>query len=194
SLLRSPTLIHDVLQKLPESVVADYRTQPDPVRKFQENLDIEKTESSYILKVGFTDPDPERATTFVNALVSRYLEDTDKRLREIKTITLELLSKQTLPDIRARFDEAEKSLRGFQQETGFADFEVEFNNRVDALRRVDARLSEARLRAFHISSDIDALKSYGSEGQAGLYHEAFHGNRALETLIVQRATLTSEIA
>ena len=57
------------------------------------------------------DPDPERATTFVNALVSRYLEDTDKRLREIKTNTLELLSKQTLPDIRARFDEAEKSLR-----------------------------------------------------------------------------------
>lgn len=194
TLLRSPSLVQDVLHRLPPPLVADYQRQPDPVKAFLENLDVEKTESSYILKVGFTDPDAERATILVNTLVAKYLEDTDRRLREIKTATLEVLTNKTLPEIRKRFDEAEKALQRFQDETGYADFEVEFTTRVENLRRVDARLSEARLKSFKITSDIDALQSYSTDGMAGLYHEAFKDNRALDTLIVQRAALTSEIA
>jgi len=194
TLLRSPSLVQEVLGSLPQSAVAEFRRSPDPVKAFLENLDVEKTESSYILKVGFTDADPAKATLLVNTLVSRYLEDANRRLRELKSDTLEVLSKETLPAIRQRFDEAERSLQRFQERTGFADFEVEFAARVENRRRVDARLSEIRLRAMKVASDADALRSYATDGVSGLYHEAFHTTRTLEVLGTQRAALLEERA
>jgi succinoglycan biosynthesis transport protein ExoP len=193
ALLKSPSLIQQVLAGVPPTAVAEYRILPDPVKAFSENLDVEKTESSYIMKVGFTDPDPEKATLLLNTLVSRYLDDANRRLRELKSNTLDVLTRETLPAIRQRFDEAEKALQGFQKETGFADFEVEYASRVEARRKVDARLLEVRLRAFRISSDIAALGSYRSDGVSGLFHEAFHATRALELLWAQRVALASEL-
>ena len=194
ALLRSPSLVQEVLKTLPDSVVGEFRRTPDPVKTFLENLDIEKTESSYILKVGFTDPDPARATLLVNTLVSRYLEDSSRRLRELKSDTLEVLSKETLPAIRQRFDEAERALQRFQERTGFADFEVEFAARVDNRKRIDARLSEIRLRAMKVGSDAEVLRGYATDGVSGLYHEAFHTTRTLEVLGTQRAVLLEELA
>lgn len=194
TLLRSPTLIQEVLKSAPTPMVAEYLESPDPVKAFNADLDVEKTESSYILKVGFTDEDPVKATFLINTLVSRYLQDASRRLRELKSDTLEVLSKETLPAIRQRFDEAERALQQFQERTGFADFEVEFAARVDNRRRVDARLSEIRLRAIRMGSDIDALRGYGTEGITGLYHESFHATRALEGLGARRAALLEELA
>lgn len=194
TLLRSPSLVQEVFRTVPQAIAEDIARSPDPVKAFNEHLDVEKTESSYILKVGFTDKDPVKATIIVNTLVSRYLQDASRRLRELKSDTLEILSKETLPAIRQRFDEAERALQAFQERTGFADFEVEFAARVENRRRVDARLSEIRLRAFKVGADADALRSYDSEGVSGLYNEAFHATRTLEGLGTRRATLLEELA
>ncbi|HZE97722.1 MAG TPA: AAA family ATPase [Planctomycetota bacterium] len=194
SLLRSPVLILDVLRGLPESVAGEYLRRPDPAKAFADSLDIEKTESSFIMRVGFTDRDPARASTLVNALVSRYLDDANRRLRDLKNDTLAVLTKETLPAIQLRFDEADQALRKFQKDTGYADFEVEFGSRVENLRRVDTRLSEIRMKIFKMGADANALKGYDAEGVSGLYHEAFHGIRALEGLGTQRAALLDELA
>lgn len=194
TLLRSPKLIQEVLRKVPRSVAEEYLDKPDPVQAFLANLDVEKTESSFIMKVAVTDPDPKRATTLVNALVVRYLEEADQRLRALKKDTLNLLTKETIPAIRVRFDEADKALRDFQQRTGFADFEVEFAARVDILKRVDARLADIRMRSFKLGADLNALKSIDQEGMTGLYHEAFQSTKILENLGAQRAALLNELA
>jgi len=194
ALLRSPGLVHSVLKALPEAASREYRQASDPVRAFSEHLDIEKTESSYIMKVGFIDTDPGHATEIVNTLVSLYLKDANRRLRELKDEALEVLSNETLPAIRLRFDEAEKALQAFQAETGFADFEEQYASLVETRRRVGARHSEIRLRGFHIRSDMNAFEGYGSNGTAGLYHEAFHATRSLEPLAIQRAALSAELA
>src|SRR4029453_17195454 len=154
----------------------------------------EKTESSYIMKVGFIDTDPGHATEIVNTLVALYLRDANRRLRELKDQALEVLSNETLPAIRQRFDEAEKALQAFQGETGFADFEEQYASLVEARRRVAARLSEIRLRGFRIRSERIALQGYGANGTSGLYHEAFHATRSLEPLTIQRAALSAELA
>ncbi len=194
TLLRSPSLIQDVLATVPRDVSDPYFRKPDPVQAFADNLDVEKTESSFIMKVAMTDPDPNRATVLVNALVARYLEEADGRIRALKNDTLEVLTKQTLPAIRQRFDEADQALRLFQQQTGFADFEVEFAARVDTLKRVDARLTDIRMRSFKISSDVNALRLVDQEGMTGLYQEAFQSTKLLESLGAQRAALLTELA
>lgn len=194
ALLRSPGLVQAVLKALPEAAAREYLEASDPVRTFSERLDIEKTESSYIMKVGFIDTDPAHATEIVNTLVALYLRDANRRLRELKDEALEVLSKETLPVIRQRFDEAEKALQVFQGETGFADFEEQYASLVEGRRRVGVRLSEIRLRGFRIRSDRSAFQGYGAGGSAGLYHEAFHSTRSLEPLALQRAALSSELA
>jgi capsular exopolysaccharide synthesis family protein len=194
ALLRSPGLVQAVLKSLPKPVTREYGESPDPVRTFSEHLDIEKTESSYIMKVGFIDADPEHATEIVNTLVSLYLRDANRRLRELKDEALAVLSNETLPAIRQRFDEAEIALQAFQAETGFADFEEQYVSLVEARRRVAARLSEIRLRGFRIRSDLVALQGYAANGPLGLYHEAFHITRSLEPLAIQRAALSAELA
>ncbi|HEV3029905.1 MAG TPA: polysaccharide biosynthesis tyrosine autokinase [Planctomycetota bacterium] len=194
ALLRSPGLIQAVLAALPEAAAREYAGASDPVRSFSEHLDIEKTESSYIMKVGFIDADPGHATEIVNTLVALYLRDANRRLRELKDEALEVLSKETLPAIRQRFDEADKALQGFQAETGFADFEEQYISLVESRRRVGARLSDIRLREVRIRSDVDAFHNYGTSGMSGLYNEAFHTTRALEPLAIQRAALSSELS
>jgi succinoglycan biosynthesis transport protein ExoP len=194
ALLRSPGLAREVLKELPKPVSREYEAASDPVRTFSEHLDIEKTESSYIMKVGFIDANPGHATEIVNTLVSLYLRDANRRLRELKVEALEVLSSQTLPAIRQRFDEAEKALQAFQTETGFADFEEQYASLVEARRRAGARLSEIRLRGIRIRSDMSAFQGYGANGSFGLFNEAFHTTRALEPLAIQRATLSAELA
>jgi len=194
ALLRSPGLIQAVLKTLPKAAAQQYAEASDPVRSFAEHLDIEKTESSYIMKVGFIDADPAHATVIVNTLVELYLRDANRRLRQLKDEALEVLSKETLPAIRQRFDEAERSLQRFQAETGFADFEEQYVSLVESRRRVGARLSETRLREVRIRSDVSAFQGYGANGMSGLYNEAFHTTRALEPLAIQRAALSSELS
>ncbi len=194
ALLRSPGLIQAVLKSLPPAAAREYEKASDPVRAFSEHLDIEKTESSYIMKVGFVGTDPGQATEIVNSLVALYLRDANRRLRELKVEALEVLSKETLPTIRQRFDEAEKALQEFQSETGFADFEEQYVSLVESRRRVGSRLSEIRLRGFRIRSDRTAFQEYGKNGTSGLYNEAFHTTRSLEPLAVQRATLSAELS
>src|SRR6185295_3662251 len=194
TLLRSPRLIRDVLSSVPPAVAEEYLGKKDPIQAFSNNLDIEKTESSFVMRVALTDPDPARATLLVNALVARYLDEADQRLRTLKKDTLEFLTTQTIPAIRQRFDEADKALRQFQQQTGFADFEVEFAARVDTLKRVDTRLTDIRMRSFKIASDVNALRLIDQEGMSALYHESFQSTKVLESLATQRAALLTEIA
>jgi succinoglycan biosynthesis transport protein ExoP len=194
ALLRSPGLLQAVLEAVSEPAVRKHLAAADPVRSLGERLDIEKAESSYIMKVGFIDEDPGHATEVVNTLVALHLRDSNRRLRELKDEALEVLSTETLPVIRQRFDEAEKSLQRFQGETGYADFEEQYASLVEARRRVGSRLSEVRLKGFRIRSDRNAFREFENGGAEGLYHEAFHVTRALEPLATQRAALTAELA
>jgi succinoglycan biosynthesis transport protein ExoP len=193
-ILTSPTLLEAVYKALPEAVRRKWADKNDPLKAFAEQLDVEKVRTSFILKIGFVDEDPAAATQVVNTIVSLYLEGANRRLRDLKSGAAELLSKETLPAIRARVDEADQSLQKFQTETGFVDFEEHYKSLIEARRRFDARFTEIRLLKVKTRSELDALKGYGVEGVSGLFNPAFHSTRTLEPLATQRATLSNELA
>ena len=156
-ILESPTLMEAAFKALPEAIRAKYEDAPDPIKAFTSKLDIEKVRTSFILKIGFVDPDPVAATQIVNTIVSIYLENATRRLRELKSGAAEVLSKETLPSIRARVDEADKALQDFQMGTGFVDFEEHYRSLVEARRKFDARFTDIRLRRVRLRSELDAL-------------------------------------
>ncbi len=193
-ILTSPTLLETVFKALPEAVRRKWDDKKDPLKAFGEQLDIEKVRTSFILKIGFVDEDPAAATQVVNTLVSLYLDDANRRLRELKSGAAEVLSKEALPSIRARVDDADKALQAFQTQTGFIDFDEHYKSLVEARRRFDTRFTEIRLRRIKVRSELDALSSYGVEGVSGLFNPAFHSTRTLEPLADQRTRTATELA
>src|SRR6185295_17851918 len=152
-----------------------------------------KVRTSFILKIGFVDEDREAATQVVNTIVALYLEDANRRLRDLKSGAAEVLSKEALPQIRARVDDADKSLQSFQADTGFTDFEEHYKSLVEARRKFDARYTDIRLQRVKVKAELDALSAYGSDGVSGLFNPAFHSTRTLEPLANERARISSEL-
>lgn len=193
AILTSPTLLEAAFKALPEAIRNRYAGYPDPMKVFTDQLDVEKIRTSFILKVGFVDEDRDAATQVVNTLVSLYLEDANRRLRELKSGAAEVLSKEALPQIRARVDDADKALQTFQGETGFTDFEEHYKSLVEARRKFDARYTDIRLQRVKVKAELDALSAYGADGVSGLFNPAFHSTRTLEPLAAERARISSEL-
>src|SRR5581483_6535120 len=97
AILTSPTLLEAAFKALPEAIRGRYAPFADPMKVFTDQLDVEKIRTSFILKVGFVDEDREAATQVVNTIVSLYLEDANRRQRELKSGAAEILSKEALP-------------------------------------------------------------------------------------------------
>jgi capsular exopolysaccharide synthesis family protein len=194
AILRSRSLVQAALKALPPETLKALRLGPDPEKSFLERLEVERTDSSFILKVAFLDPDARAAAEAVNTLVSVYLEDANRRLRDHKNEVLDALTKQTVPAIQQRLLEAEKDLQGFQTRTGFVDFEEKYASLIESRRRIGVRLSEVRLRRLHLASDVKALGAGSSQGPAEVYSESFQGNRTLEPLATQKSALAADLA
>ena len=193
AILTSPTLLEAAFKALPEAIRAKYASYPDPMKVFTDQLDIEKIRTSFILKIGFVDEDREAATQTVNTIVSLYLEDANRRLRTLKSGAAEMLSKEALPQIRERVDDADKALQDFQAKTGFTDFEEHYKSLVEARRKFDSRYTDIRLQRVKVKAELDALSAYGADGVSGLFNPAFHSTRTLEPLAVERARISSEL-
>jgi capsular exopolysaccharide synthesis family protein len=194
-ILSSPSLHETVFKALPQAIRARFEQSKDPLKAFSDGVDVEKQRQSFIMKIGFIDPDPQAATQIVNLLVSLYIEDANRRLRDLKSGAAETLSKETLPSIRAKVDDADARLQEFQTQTGFIDFEEHYKSLTEARRRFDSRLTDLRLLRAKLSSDLAALSAYGNgDGVAGLFNPAFHTTRSLEPLALERARLASDLA
>ncbi|HEX7900644.1 MAG TPA: polysaccharide biosynthesis tyrosine autokinase [Planctomycetota bacterium] len=194
SILTSPKLIDATLKALPEPVRRPLMDKPDPIKAFLEKLDIEKIRTSFILKIGYVDENREHATQIVNLLVSLYREDVNRQLRELKSGAVEVLSKETLPAIRKRVEDADQILQDFQASTGYVDFEEHHRSLIDTRRRMESRLTDLRLKRAKDRAELDALAAYGGNGVSGLFNPAFHSTRSLEPLAADRAKLASDLA
>jgi capsular exopolysaccharide synthesis family protein len=191
-LLSSASLVQAVFKTLPD-VEREFRGKEDPIREFLRRLDVEKVRTSFVMKVGFIDEDGAKAARIVNTLVSLYLEDANRRLRELKSGAMEALSKEALPSLRAKVEEADGALREFQEGAGFIDFQEQYKSLVETWRKVDARRADLRLRRAQLRAERDALASYGMDGVAGLFNPAFHSTRSLEPLIQQRSKVSADL-
>ncbi|HLF94717.1 MAG TPA: GNVR domain-containing protein, partial [Planctomycetota bacterium] len=194
AILTSPRLLEATLKALPEAIRRPYDGLPDPLKTFSDKLDIEKVRTSFILKVGFVDASPDTAMQVVNTLVTLYLEDANRRLRDLKSGAVELLSKEALPSIRGRVEEADRKLMEFQKSTGFMDFEEHYKLLIEKYRKLDAGVTELTLKRRRLRAELGALGSYGTDGVTGLFNPAFHATRSLEPLAVHRSRIAAELA
>ncbi|NUN48314.1 MAG: polysaccharide biosynthesis tyrosine autokinase [Candidatus Brocadiae bacterium] len=194
NILTSPSLVEETLKSLPEPLRRDYESRPDPVRELTEQIDIEQVRNSFVLRVGIVDPDPEKASQIANTLISIFLEDTNRRLREVKSEAVEALSRDTLPGIRRQVEEAEAAVRNFQATSGYIDQEEQYRTLLEGWRKVSTTLVDVRLRRIKLAAELEALATYRADGTGSEFHPTFHQTKSLESLTSERDRLTEALA
>jgi capsular exopolysaccharide synthesis family protein len=193
SILGSASLHDATLKAIPEPLRREFEEKADPVAAFAKRVDIEKIRSSFILKVGFIDPDREKATQIVNVLVSLYLEDVSHQLREKRSGAAQALSRETLPAMRQQVDDADKALRDFQKENGYIDPQEQYAALATARRTILERITQIRLRHLQIQAQRDALADPGLDGGARVYNPVFQNTKLLELLATQQQAVEMEL-
>jgi capsular exopolysaccharide synthesis family protein len=193
SILTSATLHAEALRALPEPIRREYEGLLDPVAAFSNKVIIEKIRGSFILKVGFLDSDREKATQIVNTLVSIYLEDANRNLRRNRSGAAEVLSKEALPAMRQKVDDAEKSLHDFQVADGFIDPQERYVSLANARRLILERVTQIRLRQMQCQAQLDTLRNYSSEG-VGEFNPVFYNTKVLELLVTHQETIEADLS
>jgi len=192
SLLRSRHLLGETLRSLPEETVREYLAAADPPKALAEDLEVQVVPATFLVRVALVHPSPDRGARIVNALAELYLADAHRRLRDLKSDTLEALSTEALPALRQKADEAARSLRDFQAQTGHADFEESHAALVEARRKIGARLSDIRLRRISLRAQRDSLE--GLDAGTDVLPPVLREMRALDPLVAQVMALEAELA
>lgn len=196
ALLRRPGLLAMALEALPAEEVAQYRSAPDPARRLSEDLEIDSVPSTFLIRITLDHEAPERGPKIVNKIVELFIEDANRRLKELKTGVLEILKNEALPVMRQKIDESEKRLWEFHRRQGFGDLEEQYAGLQEAKRRFGVRLSEVRLRRIALKNrPVEGAESgegadRTAEG-AGVDRE---GPMAMDALIARRTELEVELA
>ena len=193
-LLRSRPLLERVLRVLPAPTARDYTAAADPPKSLGDRLDVQPVPSTFLIRVAVVHPSPEQGARIVNTLAEIYLEESNRRLREVKIDALETLSRETLPSLQQKVDEASAALAAFHQETGFVDYEEQYASFLETRRRLSARLTELRLQALQRSSDRASLAAVVESAQTAALPETLLRGRGLEALFAERAALDVERA
>jgi len=193
ALLRRPGLLAKVLEALPPATVADYKSAPDPVRRLSEDLNIDAIPSSFLIRIMLDHPTPEKGPDIVNKLVALFIEDSNRRLRELKTGALEILNTEALPVIRQKVDESEQQLQAFHAKMGFADLEGQYSALLEAKKKLWERLSELRIRRISIRHHPFSLPE-AAPGGAAAPGAADEGPFSLEALTARRTELELDLA
>jgi succinoglycan biosynthesis transport protein ExoP len=192
SILQSRKLLERVLNAVPPPVAEEFRRDDDPIQSLANHLEVENLPSTFIVRVGLTHTSPVRGPEIVNALVNAYQDEATGRWRQLKTGAAELLDKETLPSIQKKLDEADEALRGFQEETGYANFDEQYASLLEARRRMTTQLSELRLKRVRFESEREALSEVNAESLVGLFDPLLH-TRTIDPLLAERARLESAI-
>lgn len=152
SLLRRKGLLAAVVESLPPERVARYKAAPDPALKLSEDLEIDTVPSTFLIRISLVHDRPETGPDIVNKLLALFIEDSNRRLTELKNGVLDMLNKESLPVIKQRVDEAEQALQAFHAKVGFGDLEEQYSSLLAEKRRFHDRLLAVRMRAIELKS------------------------------------------
>lgn len=152
ALLRRQGLLGRVLETLPRDRVARFTAAPDPLMRLSETLRIDAVPGTFLIRVSLTDEHPDHASEVVNQLIELFIADSNRRMLELKNGALDTLTKETLPAIRLRVEDAERAIQEFHAHVGLGDIEAAYASLLEEKRRLDERLFTVRLRAIELKS------------------------------------------
>ena len=188
SLLRRPGLLAGVLESLTPDKVSKYLASAEPAQALSEDLEIAAEASTFLIRIRLDHDRADAGPAIVNRLVALFLEDSNRRLRELKAGASLALNTESLPVIRQKLAEAEAALRDFDEEKGFGVTKERYQALLESSRKIAERRLDVRMRAIGIRSRPDPRTGDAADAKAP---EEGASTSALEA---QRTALELELA
>jgi polysaccharide biosynthesis transport protein len=132
--------------------------QPDPAKAagllgaFQGGLSVQLVESSRLIQISYTHPDPRLATEIVNTLVKTFIEENFRTKYESVTQTSEWLSKE-LADLQLKVQTSEEKLVRYQKDHSILGVDEKQNIVTAKLDELNKELTAAQTDRFQKESN-----------------------------------------
>lgn len=118
---------------------------------FHSQLSVKRDTASRMVTVSFVSHDPVLAADVTNTLVRAFIERTYQTRHEAIMQSTEWLSRQ-LDDIRAKMDDSNRALAGFQQSSGIADVDENRSTFSEQMSELSRQKTQAQAERIQIES------------------------------------------
>ncbi len=202
-ILKSLTTINAVLTELRDG---KYAKRPERKRldkfiknseTFVQQLKVSSIKGTDILEVSFQDPSPDLAKDVVEKLMEVYIRDDQTNQRREAAAARQFVN-QSLPDVKAKVNDAEGKLRKFKEEYNVVDLPTESVKAVETITTLNKEITSASAQLAAETSRLEGLKSLfgGRDAQAtiqsGLVSESPGLQKSLKELQDVESKLASE--
>lgn len=124
--------------------------QLDAIKQYQTNFQArEKGKQSGIISLSLSDKDAALTENFINKIAELYVKQNIERSAAEASNSLEFLRRQ-LPNVRQDMEKAENKLNRYQIDAKSADITIETQSILNQLVKVEAELSELRLKRLEM--------------------------------------------
>lgn len=125
---------------------------------FQSQLSIKRDTASRLVTVSFASHDPTVAANVTNTVIRSFIDHTYETRHAAIMESTEWLSKQ-LDDIRAKMQESNRALAGFQSSSGIADIDQNRNTFSERMAELTRQKTEAQAERIQIDSYLRRVRN-----------------------------------
>jgi polysaccharide biosynthesis transport protein len=154
-ILRSNPLLESVIEKLKLKDRAGQAVTPEAMLT---NLTVKGVKGADVLMVSYKSRDPKEAAAIVNQLISGYIDGNVKMNRAEASAAREFITRQ-LPTMEARLNNAEISLRDFEEANEVVSLTDEAKSSVETVAELSKKIATAQSEFDNVSAQSKALQA-----------------------------------
>jgi polysaccharide biosynthesis transport protein len=153
--IRSNPVIEAVLKKLD---LKDKQGKPLKQRDFLAQMKVAEVRGTDVLKITYTDANPETAAKVVNVLMGGYLENVSLSHRT-KALNARQFIEQQLPSVKADVNQAEEALRRFRETNQVIAIKEESSATVVALSGLRQQMTALQAQIVEADGEAEVLRN-----------------------------------
>jgi capsular exopolysaccharide synthesis family protein len=189
--ISSPALLQEVINKLQ---LKNNEGELLRVEAIQRGLELKLIGGTDVLKVSYTNKNPEKAAAVVNTIMNLYLEKEVSQTRSDAAINRKFMSRQ-LPQTEATMRRAEIALRVFKQNNNIAHLAEETRVNVGILGNLDNEMNSVRAQLAEVESQINELRQkLGLSSQEAIAVSTLSQSPAVQGVLTQLQDIERQVA
>jgi capsular exopolysaccharide synthesis family protein len=153
-IIRSLPVVRKVIDRMQ---LKDQKGQPLKPKDFIKKLGVDDVMGTDIMKVSYTDTNPQRAAMVVNTLIDIYLEHNILANRA-EAVAARKFIQQQLPQAEFTVQQAEANLREFKEENKVVDLAQEASRSVEVIADLQKQINQAQSQMAEVQAQSQVIR------------------------------------
>ncbi len=189
-ILTSNRVVQKTIDKLK---LKDNKGTPLKIKQFMNRLTVKDIKGTDVIKVSYTDKDPQTAAEVVNTLMTVYLED-NQSLQTAEVEAAQNFFQQQLPKAESALRQVEAEIAQFKQKNNISSLEAETAQAVEMVAELDKKIANVKSQIANVSAQAKEIrKQLGMNSQQAVAMTSLSQSIELQGLLKDIQWLESEI-